>query len=101
VLTVVDCLHVKQQLELASGAHDFNEAVEQVYTPRYNQLDVHSYIEIATYLQLELASGARDFNEPVEQVYTPRYNQLDVHSYIETARCLQRELACGAYEAAR
>ena len=58
MLTVVDCLHVKQQLEHASGAHDFNEAVEQVYPPRYNQLDVCRYIETAGYLQRELACGA-------------------------------------------
>jgi len=30
VVTVVDCMHVAQQLERASGAHDFNEAVEQI-----------------------------------------------------------------------
>ena len=30
VLTVVDCMHISQQLQHASGAHDFNEAVEQI-----------------------------------------------------------------------
>jgi G3E family GTPase len=30
VVTVVDCLHVAQQLDHASGAHDFNETAEQI-----------------------------------------------------------------------
>ena len=30
VLTMVDCMHISQQLEKGSGAHEFNEAVEQI-----------------------------------------------------------------------
>ena len=58
VVTVVDSMHLKQQLAVASGAHDFNEAVEQIGfadVVLLNKTDLVSAEDVAETEQLVLA----------------------------------------------